>query len=256
MFRISALRAAIRFMMLLGFVMVGVFGLAACNATGTSPTDPTAGRPTATAEPVRPRATSTPRIKEDPTSTPVEEDEPTATPEEEDEPTPTVRVRATPTTEEEPTPEEGEPTQVSAGGFVRYDGPEGDWSIEYPEDWQVIESPPNYQFLETTGEAFVQLTYTAGGGQISNEELADIATAQFESSFENYSEYNREVQSDDSVRIDFTFSAGGIDWDAQVFIEGRQGDLYMLLLATTEDAFQAGTYQKTIDYMIGSYELP
>jgi hypothetical protein len=245
----------------LGFaaVLFALIGLAACDATGgVGQPEATPGRPTATVQAVR---TRTPRPLATATLEEFFPEDATATPEELEEPTSTPRRRATSTPEEEPTEEptatiEDEPTPVAEAGYRLYQADEGDWSLEYPEDWIVNESPPNVQFLEPAGEAFIQLTFSEGGGLLTNEELADLASEQFEINFEDYVERGRTEQGDGSWRIDFNFSASGSDWHAQTFVEGRQGNLYMLLLATTEDAFQDGTYSDIIDHVLATYTVP
>jgi hypothetical protein len=91
---------------------------------------------------------------------------------------------------------------------------------------------------------------------LSNQKLAQETSDAFSTSFDAYSETGMELQGDGSYRIDFKFELDSVPWDAQVFVEGRRGDLYMLLLATTEEAFQAGTYDDVIDRAISSYTVP
>jgi hypothetical protein len=272
MFTGRLLRSGVWYALLFGMVFMSLFVLAACDATGgVGGATPTAGRPTSTVAPVNTRP---PRVP--PTAT-LEEFFPQDPTEVVDEPTATPRQRATSTPVEEPTeiieeptevieeptevieePTEivEEPTAVVSGDYTYYEAPEGGWTIEYPTGWMVNEAPPNYQFLEPNGEAFIQVTYSVGTSGMTHEELAQSVSDQFSKSFDDYVESGMEEQSDGSYRIDFKFSVNGIDWDAQVFVEGRNDQLYMLLLATTEEAFQAGTYDDIITYVIGSYTVP
>lgn len=260
-----AFRSSVSYTLFLGAIFLVLMVLAACDATGgVGGATPTAGRPTSTVEPVK---TRTP--KPEATAT-LEEFFPVDPTEEVDEPTSTPRSRATATPVEEPTEVIEEPTEIIEeptevieeptagidGDYSLYEGPEGGWSIEYPSDWEVSEDPPNYQFLEQSGEAFIQVTYSEGTSGMSHEELAQGVSDQFAKSFDNYVETAMTEQDDGSYRIDFKFSASGIDWDAQVFVEGRNDQLYMLLLATTEDAYQAATYEDIITYVISSYSVP
>lgn len=251
-------RAGTYYALLFAAVFGMLFVLAACDATGgVGEQQVTPGRPTSTVQAVntRPRATAT--LEEFFPVDPTEEVEATNTP----------RVRATATREPEPTEEPTEeptatteveePTPVIVGDYTLYNASEGGWSLEYPADWDLNEDPPNTQFLEpTTGEAFIQVTFSEDAGDLSHEELANLASDQFAISFEDYVESGKTEQSDGSYRIDFKFSAGGIDWDAQAFVEGRQGNLYMLMLATTEDAYQLSTYEDIISHVISSYSVP
>jgi hypothetical protein len=250
-------------------VLMALIALAACDATGgvgQPQAQVSPGRPTSTAQAVltrtpRPDATATLEVffPDDPTATPGGEEEPsstprpraTSTPEE----LPTAEPTAVPTEEpiEEPTEE---PTAVVGGGYEFYVADEGGWSLEYPTGWFVSEAPPNYQFLAEDGDAFIQVTYSEGAGGLTNEELTELASNQFDLTFDDYDEQARTEQGDGSWRIDFKFSSNGVPWDAQTFVEGRQGNLYMFMLATTEEAFQAGTYDDIISYVISSYSVP
>lgn len=265
MHRNGRIRSGVYYALLFGAAFIMLFALAACDATGgVGQSTPTAGRPTSTVAPVNTRPPKVP-----PTATleeffPVDD---TPTPEDLDEPTATRKPRSTATATEiveEPTEIIEEPTEVieeptQTGGDVEYtyyEAPEGGWSLDYPSDWEVNVEAPNYQFLEKSGEAFIQVTYSEGTSGMSHEELAQGVSDQFAKSFDNYVESGMTEQSDGSYRIDFKFSASGIDWDAQVFVEGRNDQLYMLLLATTEDAYQAGTYEDIIAHVISSYSVP
>ncbi len=266
MFAARFTRMGVLYALVFAAAFIMLIPLAACDATGgVDQPVATPGRPTATVEAVRPRATNPPAtatsevVPEEATSTPEEVEPATATPR--PRPTATRRPTATeiPTEEptEEPTATEVEEFPTSEAGYLNYVAPEGDWSIDYPDNWVVNEEPPNYQFLEPSGEAFTQVTYSSGAaGSTSNEELAQLASTQFESSFDNYEESGQTEQNDGSYRIDFKFYAGDIQWDAQAFVEGRQGSLYMLMLATTERAFEDGTYDDIIDHVISSYVVP
>ncbi len=153
-----------------------------------------------------------------------------------------------------PTATPGTPT---AGGYTLYTAAKGGWSIEYPSNWTVRESTTNYTFLEPSQEAFIQVTFDEGkAGNKSQEELANSTSAGLAIAFENYDEQAVTEQTDGSYRIDFKFTVTGVAWDAQAFVEGRQGNLYILMLATTEAAYQAATYDDIITYVIASYSVP
>lgn len=264
-------RTGVFYALLFGAVFLSLFVLAACDATGgVGGATPTAARPTSTIEPVNTRPPKTPTSEVEATAT-LEEffpEDPTAVV---DEPTATPRKKATPTPVDEPTEiiEEAtatleEPTEVVdqptavpyTGDYTLYEGPEGGWSVEYPSEWQVTEDPPNYQFLDKDGTGFIQVTYSAGISGMTHEELANIASDQFSKSFDSYEEQGLEEQSDGSYRIDFLFKVDGQQWDAQAFVEGRNDGLYMLLLAFTEEEYQAGKYDDIINHVISSYTVP
>jgi hypothetical protein len=166
-----------------------------------------------------------------------------------------------------PTPDEGggffddTPTPgVDSTEYTLYQAPEGGWSLEYPSDWTVDVEEPNYQFSNAEGDAFVQETYAPLDSSMANEDLAQIASEQFQDNFENYVESGQVEQSDGSYRIDFKFDASDgadtVQWDAQAFVEAHQQHVYMLMLATTEDAYEAGTYDEIIGHIIDSYRVP
>jgi hypothetical protein len=204
------------------------------SACGSSEPTAAPARPTATVEAVRPHPTRPPR------------------------PTPTEVVvfsEDTPTPgdlfiEDTPTPE------IDNTEYTVYTGPEGDWTLEYPADWSVNVDEPNYQFSNSTGDAFVQETYSGLGSDMTNEDLVQLASEQFTASFDNYIESDQVQQNDGSYRIDFKFDVEGVQWDAQAFVETHQQHLYMLMLATTEDAYQNGTYDTVISHIIENYTVP
>ncbi|MEO8287907.1 MAG: hypothetical protein ABI670_15875 [Chloroflexota bacterium] len=263
-----------------------MLSLAACDSGG-GPVIPTAApaRPTATTEAVnphrlRPRATPTTEeiAVEDPTVEVVADqptaeviaDEPTAEVIA-DEPTPDVVVEE-PTAEvvaDEPTPEvvvdeptaevvADEPTPADADVvYETYFGKQGDWSLDYPNDWQLTEDDPNTQFLEPSGEAFMQITSSAMDSTNTNEDLVKLASDQFKESFgDTYEETGQEKQNDGSYRIDFSFTLEGVKWVGQTFVEGRQSQLYMLLLATSAAEEQSDRYDAIFNHVISSYTLP
>ena len=242
--------------------------LAAC---GTDAPTATPARPTATVEAVRPHPTRPPR----PTATEVVVFD-TETP------VPTVQSDFGDFFNDTPTPSDNggffsdTPTPFDSGGFFDdtptpegdttqytvYVAPEGDWSLEYPSDWLVNVDAPNYQFSNVLGDAFIQETYSQLDSATTNEDMVKIASEQFQANFQNYIESGQVKQKDGSYRIDFKFDVsddtGGntTQWDAQAFVETRRQHLYMLLLATTQDAYLAGTYDDIIGHVIDSYTVP
>ncbi|MEO5951317.1 MAG: hypothetical protein ABIQ44_02510, partial [Chloroflexia bacterium] len=233
---------------------------------------PTAGRPTSTVEAVNTRPPKAP-----PTAT-LEEFFPQDPTEVVSEPTATPRKKATPTPVEAPTEIIDVPTEIIdvpteiidvptsviedrtpvayTGDYTLYEGPEGGWSVEYPSEWKVTEDPPNYQFLDNAGTGFIQVTYSAGISGMTHEELATLASDQFSKSFDNYEEQGLKEQSDGSYRLDFLFTIDGQKWDAQAFVEGRNDNLYMLMLAFTEEEYLAGKYDDIINHVIKTYTVP
>jgi hypothetical protein len=263
--------------------LLTILVLASCGSGG-GPAPAATSRPTSTTEAVkrrdvpvqRPTATTATElidIEEDtPTpeqvfieDTPTPEEivfEDTPTPEEivfEDTPTPEVIVENTPTVEvfveDTPTPEEsiGDDGNVY---YELYEADEGGWSIEYPDTWQVNEAPPNIQFLEPNGEAFIQVTYSPVDEASTNEDLATLTSEQFAQTFgESYVEVNREEQADGSYRLDFGFEVSGIPWVAQVFVEQRGDGVYLLMLATSKSETRSDYYDAIFDYVIQSYKV-
>jgi hypothetical protein len=235
-----SLHANLRFLFAPVLFCVAVLVLTACGSEAPTATP---ARPTATVEAVRPHPTRPPR------------------------PTPTeVVVFALDT----PTPfdfntgfEDDTPTPVlDFTDYATYQAPEGNWSLEYPSDWDVNVDVPNYQFSNAIGDAFVQETYSELDSTMASEDLAQLASEQFDANFENYIESDQVEQKDGSYRIDFKFDVsdgtGGdtIQWDAQAFVESHQKHLYMLMLATTQDAYLEGTYDAIIGHIIESYKVP
>ena len=262
----KSLYANVRYIIALAVACIAIVALAGC---GTDAPTATPARPTATVEAVRPHPTRPPR----PTATEVVVfDTETPTPTDfgnffNSTPTPSGNggfFDDTPTPDDNggffadtPTPE-GEITQ-----YTVYEGPQGDWSLEYPSDWQVNVEEPNYQFSNDLGDAFVQETYSPVDSTTTNEDMVQVASEQFQANFKNYIENGQVKQSDGSYRIDFKFDVpddtGGnttTQWDAQAFVETHQGHLYMLMLATTQDAYEAGTYDDIISHVIDSYTVP
>jgi hypothetical protein len=252
---------------MLVLVCGAAFTLTACGSDA-----PTAApaRPTATVEAVRPHPTRPPR----PTATLVVVFD-TETP------TPTVQSDFGNFFNNTPTPSDNglfndTPTPSDNGGFFNntptaegdttqykvYRAPEGDWSLEYPSDWLVNVDVPNYQFSNVLGDAFIQETYSQLDSSTTNEDMVKVASEQFQANFENYVESDQVKQSDGSYRIDFKFDvpddtgANTTQWDAQAFVETRRQHLYMLMLATTQDAYSAGTYDDIISHVIDSYSVP
>jgi hypothetical protein len=149
------------------------------------------------------------------------------------------------------------PTQDFGVTYRSYTGKSGNWGIDYPSDWQVSEQDPNVQFIEPSQAAFIQVTTSAMDPSKTNQDLAQIASDQFAQAFgASYKEQDREVQNDGSYRIDFTFNASDADWAGQVFVEGRQSNLYMLLLATSQAQAQSDLYNSIFTHVIDSYTLP
>jgi hypothetical protein len=214
---------------------VALFTLTACDMPGAAATPtPATTRPTATTEAVKPH---TLRPRATPTDIVVVNEEPTEE----------VQV-------EEPT---AEPDQDFGIVYATYTGKNGDWSVDYPDDWQVSEDDPNVQFIEPAGEAFIQVTSSEMDSSNTNEDLVQIAGEQLAQAFgPTYLEQGREKQSDGSYRIDFTFTADNADWVAQTFVEGRQSNLYMLFLATSQAEEQSDKYTSIFTHVIDSYVLP
>ncbi len=217
----------------LGFLaFAALLALGACDAGGSS--TPTAvPRPTATTEAVQPH-----RLR------------PVATP--------TVAVAlAQPTVDTQVQAPTAIPTQDFGVTYTGYTGKSGTWSIDYPNTWQVSEQDPNVQFIEPSQSAFIQVTTSAMDPSKTNLDLAQIASDQFAQAFgASYKEQDREMQNDGSYRVDFTFNADDADWAGQVFVEGRQSNLYMLLLATTQAQAQSDLYNSVFTHVIDSYTLP
>lgn len=227
----KSLYAKIRFVL-----APALFCSAAVLLTACSSGEPTAApaRPTATVEAVRPHPTRPPR------------------------PTPTEVLAFDADT---PTPAglfaDDTPTPVADNtDYALYQAPEGGWSLEYPSGWSMNVDDPNYQFADPTGDAFIQETYSPLGSDMVNQDLAQLASEQFTANFANYIESDQMEQNDGSYRIDFKFDVDSVQWDAQAFVETHQQYLYMLMLATTEDAYQNGTYDAIIDHIIKSYAVP
>jgi len=260
----------------------------ALTACGSDAPTATPARPTATVEAVRPHPTRPPR----PTPTEVvvfDTETPTPTTQSDfgnffsDTPTPSDNGFFNNT----PTPSDNgflnnTPTPSGNGGFfdntptaegdtiqyTLYRAPEGDWSLEYPSDWLVNVDAPNYQFSNALGDAFIQETYSQLDSTATNEDMVQVASEQFKANFENYIESDQVKQSDGSYRIDFKFDVpddtGATDtnattmtqWDAQAFVETHNQHLYMLMLATTQDAYEAGTYDDIISHVIENYTVP
>lgn len=230
----------------------------ALTACGSDAPTATPARPTATVEAVRPHPTRPPRPT--PTEVVVFDTET---------PIPTVQsgfdnfFNNTPTPSDNggffndtPTPE-GDTTQ-----YTVYLAPDGDWSLEYPSDWLINVDVPNYQFSNVLGDAFIQETYSQLDSATTNEDMVKVASEQFQANFVNYIESDQVKQSDGSYRIDFKFDvsddtgANTTQWDAQAFVETRRQHMYMLMLATTQDAYLAGTYDNIISHVINSYTIP
>jgi hypothetical protein len=261
----KSLYANLKYILALVLLCSTAVALAACGSEA-----PTAApaRPTATVEAVRPHPTRPPR----PTATKV-----------------VVFDTETPTPEDSggffsntPTPSgnggffDDTPTPFDNGGFFNntptpagdntqytvYAAPEGNWSLEYPSDWRVNIAVPNYQFSNVLGDAFIQETYSQLDSATTNDDMVKVASEQFQANFANYIESGQVKQSDGSYRIDFKFDVsddtGGntTQWDAQAFVETHQQHLYMLMLATTQDAYLAGTYDDIISHVIDSYTVP
>ena len=248
---------------MLVLVCGAAFMLTACGSDA-----PTAApaRPTATVEAVRPHPTRPPRptatlVVVFDTETPTPSDNGffnnTPTPSDNgffnDTPTPSDNggfFNNTPTSE-------GNTTQ-----YTVYEPTGGDWSLEYPSDWQVNVNEPNYQFSNALGDAFIQETYSVLDSTATNEDMVKVASEQFQANFENYIESDQVQQNDGSYRIDFKFDvpddtgASTTQWDAQAFVETHNQHLYMLMLATTQDAYLAGTYDDIISHIIDSYTVP
>lgn len=247
----KSLYASIRLVLMLVLACGAAFMLTACGSDA-----PTAApaRPTATVEAVRPHPTRPPR------------------------PTPTQLVVFD---TETPTPSgsgffDDTPTPSDNGGFFNntptpadntteytvYKPTGGDWSLEYPSDWLVKVNEPNYQFSNAPGDAFIQETYSLLDSASTNDDMVKVASEQFQANFVNYIESDQVKQNDGSYRIDFKFDvsddtgANTTQWDAQAFIETRRQHLYMLMLATTQDAYLAGTYDDIISHVIDSYTVP
>jgi hypothetical protein len=226
---------AIRIAVLALLAITGLLVMAACD-TG-SPAVPTAApaRPTATTEPVDSHR---------------------------------LRPRATPTTEEvastvEPTQDiqvdvpTAVPTVDFGISYATYKSKGGDWSIDYPNDWQVSEQDPNVQFVEPSEQAFVQVTSSTMDPSNTNEDLVKIASDQLKQAFgDTYVEQGQEKQNDGSYRIDFTFTADDAEWAGQTFVEGRQSNLYMLFLATSKAQEESDKYNAIFNHVIDSYTLP
>jgi hypothetical protein len=274
----KSLYANLKYVFALVLLCSTAVALAAC---GTDAPTATPARPTATVEAVRPHPTRPPR----PTATAVVVfDTETPTPSDnggffsttptpagnggffDDTPTPVDNggfFNSTPTPSNDggffndaPTPE-GDTTQ-----YTVYVAPEGDWSVEYPSDWLTNVDVPNYQFSNVLGDAFIQVTYSQLDSTATNEDMVQVASEQFKANFVNYIESDQVEQSDGSYRIDFKFDVpddtgtSTTQWDAQAFVETRQQHLYMLMLASTQDAYLAGTYDDIISHVIDSYTVP
>ena len=110
--------------------------------------------------------------------------------------------------------------------------------------------------MSLTEKHSFRLSFTKGLERRVMRILTDAASSLFAAEFDAYDERNRPEQGDGSYRIDFKFEEGGVPWDAQAFVEGRQGNLYIFMLATTEEAFQAGTYDEIINHAISNYSVP
>jgi len=223
---------SIRVIVLALVVFAALPALAACDSGGSS--TPTAvPRPTATTEPVQPH-----RLR--PLATPTAE---AANPQ----PTVDTQVQA-------PT---AVPTQDFGITYTNYTGKTNNWSIDYPSTWQILEQDPNVQFVEPKQAAFIQVTTSPMDPSKTNKDLAQIASDQFALAFgASYKEQDRELQNDGSYRVDFTFYPGDGEWAGQVFVEGRQSNLYMLLLATSQAEVQSDLYQSIFTHVIDSYTLP
>lgn len=228
---------SMRVIILVLVALAGLVAMAACDSGG-GPAAPTASvRPTATTEPIephrlRPRATPSPTVE---VANATEQ--------------PTQEVQAA-----EPTPE---PTVDFGITYTNYKGKLGNWSIDYPDGWKLVEDDPNTQFLEPSEEAIIQVTASVMDPKNTNEDLVKLASDNLRQSFgESYVESNQEKQNDGSYRIDFTFNLGGVDYSGQTFVEGRQSILYMLFLATTQAAADSDKYYEIFNHAISSYVLP
>jgi hypothetical protein len=223
---------SIRVIVLALLAFAALLALGACDSGGSS-TPAAVPRPTATTEAVQPH-----RLR--PVATPTAD---VANPQ------PTVDTQA-----QAPT---AVPTQDFGITYTNYTGKSGTWSIDYPNTWQVLEQDPNVQFVEPKQAAFIQVTTSPMDPSKTNKDLAQIASDQFALAFgASYKEQNRELQNDGSYRVDFTFNPGDADWAGQVFVEGRQSNLYMLLLATSQAQAQSDLYQSIFTHVIDSYILP
>jgi len=222
---------SMRVVFLVLLTLLIALSMSACDSGGGLPTTATP-RPTATTEAVQPH-----RLR--PLATPTEEAANTEQPTEQAE-VPTAI-----------------PTQDFGITYTAYTGKGGDWSVDYPSDWQVTEQDPNVQFAEPSHSAIIQVTSSDMDPSNTNLDLVQLASQQFANTFGDSSkEQDRELQTDGSYRIDFTFNADNTDWDGQVFVEGRQSKLYMLLLATSHAQAQSDLYNSIFTHVIDSYTLP
>lgn len=225
-----------KFVLAVTFVLLVLLVLAGCDSGGAPDTPGVVTRPTATTEPVQPH-----RLR--PRDTPTVEEA-------------TTNEESTPDTQAEEAPTDVPPVDFGIT-YTHYEGKSGDWSIDYPEGWKLVEEDPNTQFIEPSEEALIQVTASAMNPSNTNDDLVKLASDNLRQSFgESYVESNREQQNDGSYRIDFTFNIGGADYLGQTFVEGRQSRLYMLFFATIQSAKDSDRYYEIFSHAIDSYVLP
>ncbi|GIV98133.1 MAG: hypothetical protein KatS3mg057_2790 [Herpetosiphonaceae bacterium] len=137
--------------------------------------------------------------------------------------------------------------------FNTYHASEGDYTIDYPEDWTVNEEPPNVQFLAPNEEALVQVTYSDIGGTLSQDQLVDIASESLADGFgDGYVEEDRVPQADGSTRIDFRIEEQ-TELTGSVWVEQHGTKLYMLLMMV--ETTKSSEYTDIFNHILSSYSI-
>jgi hypothetical protein len=142
--------------------------------------------------------------------------------------------------------------QFPGGGtWISYQSPDGKFSIDYLDSWNLSEEQPSVFFLSPDADALVQVTYQDVGVALSNQQLANIASESLQEQFGPiYLEQGRQLQPDNSYRIDFVLQQDPII-DGQAFVEFQGTTLFLIMFMTPTELIEF--YYPTFARMITSY---